>query len=845
MIQTEEKENNGSIGFDFSTGSKTPDAVSFFATSDQRVPAHVKKVTGMDQGKHSEVIVHTIFIVLYLASMVIGSVDVVSLVLRVVTGFFISFYLVGESLKSTLSRYFTFSKGTLGGEIAFSVFLSLAYFMCASIFLSLCYSLTNINLALALVGAITISDFVGLRVPVSKDFETSTIAHMLNPRNLWPVVIIISLGLSLGLLFRADFAWPSMPGWDQYTYLGGSNWILIHQGTTNLLPKSPSLFLPTSYLFQLLIASTATFSGLTPYLIFWIGPFFTIPVYGLLVYSVSIFFARKVEPSLFAALIAMTISGGESLLGPQYFFPSTLSVLLFLLLLNVVLEFNKRGSLQAILIYLFIILFYSVYYFPFVVTFPILLFFLLRNRLPRSWLDKHLFALSMLIFVAMIIVSWASALFLSSDTLPVTEKFQVINSVYPGLLLFLFFGGGLISVWHYWSKKSGAGDFILLFGYTFSLLVVCVLPPTSSTRTEIFLRGFLAILASSFLAWVQEALKPLRNTLTSFRWQRYFSEKIPSYVLLILLLFLLMQPFLSYAQNVSNWSNISSDEYLSAEWIGQNSKPNSYILTDPSTGYLVRGLTIRNSSTSLIIDGHTPSPNDWPDLTDAVYDFFREDDVSKVADYDQFPKRPDFIMITTRTVAWASQEDKTKTFPAPIGAELTPFPGIDKFSSPFFVLVRSWQTVRIYRLADAKIVPVWTDDSFSDGWKDWYLDGEYKNYSSAAFDSILNVTVQAKNNEDSWMGLTCELPDVSSIDFAKLRYKIDFPCYELEFVTWRSDHEWTIHTLEQSQQWREQAFTLTEQEASSLTKIGIVMWTKDTIIHTVELDYVFLGKIAS
>jgi hypothetical protein len=62
---------------------------------------------------------------------------------------------------------------------------------------------------------------------------------------------------------------------------------------------------------------------------------------------------------------------------------------------------------------------------------------------------------------------------------------------------------------------------------------------------------------------------------------------------------------------------------------------------------------------------------------------------------------------------------------------------------------------------------------------------------------------------------------------------------------WRSEGEWIINGLNQSQQWWEQTFTLREQEATKLTRIAVIIWTKDTIIHTVDIDYILFGKIVT
>jgi hypothetical protein len=323
-------------------------------------------------------------------------------------------------------------------------------------------------------------------------------------------------------------------------------------------------------------------------------------------------------------------------------------------------------------------------------------------------------------------------------------------------------------------------------------------------------------------------------------------SKLISYSFLILSLGFIVQPYVSYSRNVSYWSNISSDEYSAARWIYQNTVSDSYILTDPSTGYLLRGITTRNCSTSLIIDGHTPSPNEQENLSNNILAFFRDENVFKISDYYAIlPKRPDFVVVTTRTADWAAGGRANQTFPAPTNNEFQPFQGIGKFSSSFFALVASWETVKIYRPTNASIENVWMDDSFSSGWNAWYLDGAYMNYSATATSGTLAITVQAASNSNAWTGPTQQLPNVSDARFLRMKYTIDVPCYTLEVALWRANESQIIHTLEQAPGWNEQFFTLTEQEASSLNKIAVVIWTKDMESHTVELDCILFGRVVS
>jgi hypothetical protein len=211
--------------------------------------------------------------------------------------------------------------------------------------------------------------------------------------------------------------------------------------------------------------------------------------------------------------------------------------------------------------------------------------------------------------------------------------------------------------------------------------------------------------------------------------------------------------------------------------------------------------------------------------------------------YNELPGTPQVVVITTRTVSWLNSQNPSSSFLTPTNDHLTQFSGMDKFSSPFFVLVKSWPSVDIYEITGARatIGQVWFDDSFSNGWSTWYLDGAYKYYSSQAASGILNITVQAGSSQNAWTGVTQPLFNTSEAVFLKLRYKIDVPSYALEILLFLTNSTWIIFNLNQSPDWTEQTFALTQQEAASLNKIGIVLWTNDTAVHVVSISYVLFG----
>jgi hypothetical protein len=603
-------------------------------------------------------------------------------------------------LKFLLKKFFSFPQGTAIGEFALSVLLSFSYFFILSVILSVTFSLTAINLAIALILPIIAIDLAS----VLQNWQTSSRTLKQSYRYDQLIVIpIIGIGILLALLFRSNFVWPSMPGWDLYAYLGGSNWIYANHGTVNLLPASVGIVMPTAYFFQDLIASLSYVVGANPYSIFWASSFIVIPLFGVLIYETSLSFTKKCSIAFFASTIALLIPGSETFLGPQYLFPSTLSMLIFLLILNFIIGFEDFTRFYISLLLVFLFLFYVVYYFPIVVTLPLFLVLVITKRFRGRWSRNRLALISCSIFVVMIALSWTGSYLLTPGTFPAVQKIGMITDVYPIIFIVLFFAGCCIVLLKYLKAAEVESSFIAI--YAISLLIVYFLPPFSSIRVEIFFRCFFAIIAAIPFSTLLEMLfsKYKAQKTNGHLYKSIFKSRfgklivIFSCLFIILTLALSLPNFLSYATAVPHDSNISKDEYLSAKWIQQNTPPNTYVITDPSTGYVLRGLTIRNSSTSFIINGHTPSPDEFANLTSVLYNYFTDDNVSNLSlYYNELPKQADVIVITTRTSAWINSQSMYAVYPAPTGNQLLPFDGIAKFSSNSFKLVASWNTVSIY-----------------------------------------------------------------------------------------------------------------------------------------------------
>jgi hypothetical protein len=147
------------------------------------------------------------------------------------------------------------------------------------------------------------------------------------------------------------------------------------------------------------------------------------------------------------------------------------------------------------------------------------------------------------------------------------------------------------------------------------------------------------------------------------------------------------------------YAYISKDEYDAAEWIKNNVPSTAYILTDPGSGYVIRGLALRNASTYFILpDGRMPADSStlYPGLDSKIRVFLSSQTGSEwagIRDWLRFDQI--YIVVTTRTVSWTlSTSDFAITQPID-GVDLLPV--TSKFREPYFHEMYASNTVAILK----------------------------------------------------------------------------------------------------------------------------------------------------
>ena len=610
------------------------------------------------------------------------------------TGAILATFLVGHSLRITFASRAQFEPVSLNVRLAFDVALSFVFMVISSSVLAVFYLLNAVSVSLILCSVITGANL--LQLVRGPRFQSQRLVGV----DILPIIPVVALGLFLAIMFRWSFVWPSMPGWDTYAHLADVNSIVAKHGLPTIFPTSSTFQLPYPYLFHVLVASFSELTGIAPYTIFWLGPYFSIPLYGVLVYFMASVLTENKSQAVIAALLATSVSGGETLLGPQYFFPSTVFILVLVLCFIAIARSPLRGIWQSTFTLAALVSCYLLYYYPLPLTLPPLVLILI-NRNPKSFLARNRWVALIVAFATTISLTYVGSAFLGTGSISFPLKVTILNNAYPAVLWILIAVGGLIIVHKFLANHNSYFSSFGILTYVALMVALFFLPFPGSIRSELLLRPFAAVVASySVIAVVR--------LLTSIKGGQVRPCEFPGYVLriakacalasLVLSAVLLVQPYLGYSQKVNAYSNISSDEYQAAQWLLQNTPVNRYILSDPSTGFLFRGLTLLNCSTSFTIRGQALAPGGDFRLTSLIYDFFTTKNLTQANTVlNELPQMPQYVVITTRTAGWASWGGINSTFPAPSSVSpLDSFAGFQKFSSPLFTLAVSWATVRIY-----------------------------------------------------------------------------------------------------------------------------------------------------
>jgi hypothetical protein len=290
-----------------------------------------------------------------------------------------------------------------------------------------------------------------------------------------------------------------------------------------------------------------------------------------------------------------------------------------------------------------------------------------------------------------------------------------------------------------------------------------------------------------------------------------------------------------YSAQLPSMSNISSDEYSASEWLKSNTLPGDYLLTDPSTGFMLRGLTLRNSSTSFLLDGH-PVSDYYSNLSNLTYNFFVSTDPIKCkAIIDEMPLQPKYVVVTTRTSSWVSWGGIQSIYTSPSDS-FNSWPGFQKFGSELFPLFKKWGEVSLYRIASFDIRPVLKLNSTQP--TSYYLDGDFGNYSQTIeAEGTLSLFAQSRTSSSAWTGIVYKNVSLVNSDYFLIKYKVTNPASSL-FLVFRAENLTAISilSLDQKTYWNEFWVPVDNQIVRLTTEIDLLLYTQDIDLHVLSIS---------
>jgi len=788
-------------------------------------------------------------------------------ILRSLLGFIMLTYLLGATVRIFLKSVVKFSNlpSTLSIEgLTCDILMSFLVSLMVSIVLIRTFLFCEVSMIASIITLSIILNLFTLRSLERKSVPSpiGTSAPKISTASFvtaW--IVLLGASLLFAGYFRSKTPIPTINGWDMNSALAYVNWIVSHHGYHYLLvPSFPAGATPYPALFFYFVSSYSSFLGVEPYSLFWFSVCPLIFGYMFLVFLIALKFSKNVWLSIMSSFIAFfsSVAYAEVVRNPLYLTLDMVSQIIFLLIIVFNIYYHNHGIEKKITNVLVIICLTLFNYFTAIVVLPFLLWAIIDNKkLPFLGDGRRAFRISavsmalcapILIALTGYMTPVLTSLF-SSSAFPISSKVEILQIIYPMYFWVLFVLALFSVIVHKTYYKKIDSPYLDMLLYIFCGFTLYFLPVWITYRMEFYLRVFLAISISGLsLLFSKEFLAKILGS--SYKKLRKKKISLGATISFLLLLVTITQMYPLFTQ-YNFHAYISKDEYDAAEWIKKNTSSSAYILTDPSSGYVIRGLALRNASNFLILpDGRMPADSStlYPDLIGKIHKFLYSQagfEWAEITQYLQFNEI--YVVITSRTVSWAlSSPETTLTHPVE-GVNYSRV--TSKFVEPYFHEMYNSNTIQIYR-PDPSLrvdeVTVWSDSNFTEGWT-WYLDGSYGEHSFDTDGDVLTLNAQTTESTSAWVGLTKEM-NCSGAIYLEIRSKIDAQPYHLEVVlydvtrtrvsTFRMAGDRPLST------WVVEQFSLTSSEANKVSEIGLIIWTKDTHRHTWEIDYVMFTHSA-
>ena len=517
------------------------------------------------------------------------------------------------------------------------------------------------------------------------------------------VALLASVSGILFILFRWPTAYPSVSGWDLNPTLATVGWTLGHGGFGFILiaPYPASALVPYPASFGDLIAGYSLFLGVDPLAIFYYGVLVMLLAYSLGVFAIAYRLSNRVDSALLAALAILFMGTAlpETVRTPLFVTIDMLAQLVFFgLFLFFLDDQGSLGRRRAILLIGSAFLVYW-YFYELVVVTPFLAFMLgesLRSahaRRPVRWFRWTL----VIVLLGVVGVSLAATLFVPSLEANLSAGFQFVPKVSALVVMYspvaLVLGVLIVFNRAHAPEDPPVRGFRAryLLEYVCVYVIIYLLPLSATYRVEFYLRAALAFYLASLrfptTGEMREAFRAARGLLARRRaprpWHPLALQRLAALAVLALVVFMaVLLPF----QVTQPEPYMSLDEYRASVWIRDHTPADAYIVTDPGTGYVIRGLSLRNASLSFLLpDGRAPDDSSslYPYLRTSLHfifdSYFTAQAQEQVLSLN-FPHL--YVVISTRTVLWASTP-AVSIFDHPIPG-LSPVGLLPVFAPPAF-----------------------------------------------------------------------------------------------------------------------------------------------------------------
>ncbi len=531
---------------------------------------------------------------------------------------------------------------------------------------------------------------------------------------LLAVASMVGLSLATFFVFSRPAPYPSTRGWDLNVTLATVSWAVEHHGFPYLLipPFPASAILPYPASITQAIGGYSVFLGVPPDSIFYYGVAPIIVLYALGIFGVAHKLSGRILPSLLSGYAGLVLSTTniETVRTPFFLTVDMIAQLIFIALLLFYLddEHSKKRRLAIVIVASAFLLYF--YYYEIIVVGPLLLFMLFESGAGSDTpVRKRVFRLALL---AVLIGSITGSVLIQGVVpgsqldprfgFQTSQKILVLAAIYPPAFVALF-GLAVLAQWKRPGQPLVRGfDFRILLEYAGFYTLIFFLPLWAIYRVEFYLRLALVLLLASIPIprWAD-----IRATLRSRGAKRLLSflrtpgpqRRVVVQASVIFVATVVM--LVSIPSNLElHDAYLSVDEYETAVWIRAHTAHDAYIVTDPGTGYVLRGFSGRNASIFFILpDGRAPEvvSTIYPNLRNDLHSIFTATSSQDAVNRTQaLGFTQPYVVISTRTVLWA-QQDPSDIYTGPVpGATFDSL--VRVFVPPHFVVQFSTPTTYVF-----------------------------------------------------------------------------------------------------------------------------------------------------